>query len=115
MGKVYEALLSAESADDRLDLDAEADDVDAIDVEDERGIRNPHGVDREGLDATPNYGRGFGQEIDADDERDLERNAPSRPARGPSSRFSFLRYSLGTGSVFDHGAPSRETSSALTR
>jgi Mrp family chromosome partitioning ATPase len=115
MGKVYEALLRAESEDATLDFDDEADDVEAIDVEDEREIRNPHGVDRDATDATPAYGRSFEQEVDDEDERSLERNAQRRPARGPSSRFSFLRYSLGTGSVFDSGARPDATSSALTR
>ncbi|MFL6215159.1 MAG: CpsD/CapB family tyrosine-protein kinase [Blastocatellia bacterium] len=113
MGKVYEALLRAENEDDTDDFD-EAD-IDAIDVEDEREIRNPHGVDRDALDATPDFERGFEQEIES--ERGFDRNPDRerRPARSASSRFSFLRYSLGTGSLFDNGARPEAASSALTR
>lgn len=113
MGKVYEALLRAESEDATLDFDDEADDVEVIDVEDEREIRNPHGIGRDAVDATPAFGRDFEQEDE--DERELERSAQRRPARGASSRFSFLRYSLGTGSVFDSGARPDAASAALAR
>jgi Mrp family chromosome partitioning ATPase len=114
MGKVYEALLRAESEDATLDFDDEADDVDVIDVEDEREIRNPHGMDRDALDGASDFGRDFEQDVDAG--RDTDRNAERehRAARG-TSRFSFLRYSLGTGSVFDNGARPDTTASALTR
>jgi len=127
MGKVYEALLRAESEDAVRGLDDDTDDIEAIDVEDERAIRNPHGIDRAILDddaafdldteaeiepgftreAEGNFDRGFNRGSERDRDRRLVRG-------GQSSRFSFLRYSLGDGSVFDQG-PRQASGTALTR
>ena len=127
MGKVYEALLRAESEDAERGLADDADDVEAIDVEDERAIRNPRGINHTALDDDSLFGhdieavveRGFAREGDADFDRGFarggERDRERRPARGgQSSRFSFLRYSLGDGSIFDQGAR-QGTGAALTR
>lgn len=125
MGKVYEALLRAESEDaERGVIDTiDADDLDAIDVEDERAIRNPRGVERAALDDEPLFGqeveaeleRGFAREDEAGVDRNSGRGGERRPARtGQSSRFSFLRYSLGDGSIFDQGTR-QATGASLTR
>lgn len=112
MGKVYEALLRAETEYTTDDFDDEADIIEAIDVEDERAIRNPHSIDR----GVTDFGRGFDEEFDAELERGLERGIERKSARSSqSSRFSFLRYSLGTGSRFGSGAQTEPASSALTR
>ncbi|HKQ09030.1 MAG TPA: CpsD/CapB family tyrosine-protein kinase [Blastocatellia bacterium] len=127
MGKVYEALLRAESEDAVRGLDDDTDDIEAIDVEDERAIRNPHGIERATLgddagfeldteaeiapgfaiEAEGNFDRGFNRGSERDRDRRLARG-------GQPSRFSFLRYSLGDGSVFDQG-PRQASASALTR
>src|SRR5690349_19785266 len=109
MGKVYEALLRAESEDATLDFDDETDDLDAIDVEDEREIRNPRGMDRDVINEASDFGRDLEQDFDAG--RGVDRDDERRPARS-TSRFSFLRYSLGTGSVFDSGGARPDTASS---
>jgi Mrp family chromosome partitioning ATPase len=112
MGKVYEALLRAEGGDyGRGVADDEMGPVEAIDVEDERAIRNPRGFGRAGLDD----GLGLADDFESDAGRDLEESRQHKPARaGQSSRFSFPRYSLGAGSSFDKGAR-QESAGALTR
>jgi Mrp family chromosome partitioning ATPase len=133
MGKIYEALLRAESEDTTRGADdGEADEIDAIDVEEERTIRNPRGFERDTLDSE----LGFERDLDGDLERDLERNfgrdlernsergfergfernRERKPERGSqSSRFSFLRYSLGAGSFFDKGSRQDAAAGTLTR
>jgi Mrp family chromosome partitioning ATPase len=118
MGKVYEALLRAESEDDGLDFDDEAGDFEAIDVEDERAIHNPRGVEHAAPHDGTDFGRGPGQELEQEAGRGVDRDAARerRPARGgQSSRFSFLRYSLGAGTVFDSAARPEAAPAALTR
>ncbi|HJQ22543.1 MAG TPA: CpsD/CapB family tyrosine-protein kinase [Blastocatellia bacterium] len=115
MGKVYEALLRAESEDAERDLVEDADDVEAIDVEDERMIRNPRGVEHAALDDDALFEHDVETEVEAEFDRGFGRNVERerRPARGgQSSRFSFLRYSLGDGSIFDQGP---RQGAALTR
>jgi Mrp family chromosome partitioning ATPase len=132
MGKIYEALLRAETDTAAPGVADEGDDIEAIDVEDERAIRNPHGLDGAVLKAEVDYerhgardtgrgcGRSFEHDLDgelADDfERGVERESERRPARGgQSSRFSFLRYSLGDGSILDQGVRQASSAPALTR
>lgn len=109
MGKVYEALLRAETEDAaRAGEGDDLDELDAIDVEDERTIHNPRGFD----DAAGDLG--FDRDLAHDDESDYESSPRRRAGRGTApARFSFLRYSLGTGSVFDKGG--RAEPAALTR
>ncbi len=112
MGKVYEALLRAENeVVERNVADDEVEQLDAIDVEDERAIRNPRGFERAGVDD----GLGFERDFEPEVERDFEDSHEGKPVRaGQSSRFSFLRYSLGTGSLFEKGARP-EPAGALAR
>src|SRR5437868_7346057 len=127
MGKVYEALLRAESEDAVRGLHDDTDDIEAIDVEDERAIRNPRGIDRAILDddagfdldteseIEPGFAREAEGNFDRGFKRGSERDRDRRLVRGgQSSRFSFLRYSLGDGSVFDQG-PRQASGSALAR
>src|SRR2546423_15483054 len=78
MGKVYEALLRAESEDAERGLADDADDVEAIDVEDERAIRNPRGINHTALDDDPR----FGHDIEAAVERGLAREGDAGLGRG---------------------------------
>jgi len=112
MGKVYEALLRAESEDiERGVADDAARQIEVIDVEDERAIRNPRGFERDSLDSEPGFERDFEPEV----ERGFADNRQRKPERaGQSSRFSFLRYSLGAGSFFDKGER-QESRGALSR
>jgi Mrp family chromosome partitioning ATPase len=121
MGKIYEALLRAESDDiERSVADDQADESDAIDVEDERAIRNPRGLEHLALDGGRGVERDFAHDVERGVERDFEGDLDGemerKPLRGSqSSRFSFLRYSLGAGSFFDKGARQDAAAGALTR
>ena len=92
MGKVYEALLRAETDDvsrRTAPADIEALEVEEAEVEDEPGIHGSRGYDRH---------------VEADDVAVFHTIRGDGPGGGSdNSRFSFLRYSLGTGSIFDGG------------
>src|ERR1044071_1392520 len=115
MGKVYEALLRAESNGAVRGVAGHMDEIEAVDVEDERAIRNPRGFEGAALDDL-DIGRDLDDKFDGDGERGAARYRESQPAHaGQSSRFSFLRYSLGSGSSFDKDARSDAAATALTR
>jgi capsular exopolysaccharide synthesis family protein len=115
MGKVYEALLRAESNGAARGVVGDIDEIEAVDVEDERAIRNPRGFEGAAPDGTLDIGRDL-EDFDGDGERGAVRHRERQPARaGQSSRFSFLRYALGSGSSFDQGTRSDAAASALTR
>ena len=115
MGKVYEALLRAENQ-GAAGVAHDVGEIEAIEVDDERAIRNPRGFEGAALDGELAIERDLDDEFGRDDERGPARDQKRQPARGgQSARFSFLRYSLGTGTRFDQGGRSDADASALTR